>query len=41
MGIGGTTIFRCLADIERTGGKIGCKDIDHIVDGYMGEIERI
>lgn len=41
MGASGTEVFRYSADIERTGGKIGCKDIDHIVDGYMGEIERI
>lgn len=41
MGASGTEVFRCLADIKRTGGKIGCKDIDHIVGGYAGEIERI
>ena len=40
MGIGGTTVFRCLADIERTGGKIGCKETENVA-GYICEIERI
>lgn len=40
MGTSGTTVFCYSADVERTGEKIGCMDIDHIVGGYVGEIER-
>lgn len=40
MGASGTEVFRYSADIERTGGKIGCKETDNVA-GYICEIERI